>query len=76
MTAVLKLAKPEPNEDIIRILAELLEKAKRGEVYSLTVAAEVQDQIVGTHTVVGKGRSAVLMLGAADLLKHDLRSEM
>lgn len=63
---------PGPNAEIVLLLEELLEMAKKGEIIGIAVATITKAHKVGNINLVGSASYAEL-LGAADILKDDIK---
>jgi len=62
----LRLVPKEPDEEIVVALRALLERAERGEVRGLAVAADLPDNVYVFH----RGASRFTLLGALAYLQH------
>lgn len=62
------------NEHVVGALEGLLEAARSGRVIAVAWAAQYQDETVTWHTV-GTFTSVLRMIGALEVVKHDLLRE-
>jgi hypothetical protein len=66
----LRLAKPEPNKDVIETIEELLAKAKSGELKAIGFCMIVGGGFIGTGWTLAKSASGHEMLSAITVLQH------
>lgn len=64
---------PEPVDDVVRVCQELLERAERGEVIAVAVAAVLPDGGTSSAYSLGRGTLASL-IGSLMQLAHRLAS--
>lgn len=60
----------EPDEHLIRLLEEVLEDAKRGEIVSVAIATENRMQCAGSGFSIGAGGDIARLLGSLSALTY------
>lgn len=69
--AKLEVIAPQPDPDVVEILEEALEMAKRGELRSVMVTGEITGNHTYTHYATGDLLTAI---GLASFLTHTLQA--
>ena len=72
MSEMLKLVQPDTQQDVISLLEERLNQAKKGELKAVAILAMYPSNEIDFRVSVCGFRNACQMLGALELLKSGL----